>query len=206
MNQHWNRIVAQRIQASRVLALLLAVLLAAAGGASAGQKKKKKGGKNSDDSSVVMPPLPVPDEIDLNIGKMLGAWQIGDVEGMHKYYADNVSFVSGSYDPPVIGWQNYVAAYQLQRARIHGMQFVRRNTHVFLKDNTAWACYQWEFDAMVDGKPMSVRGQTTLVFIHANDQWLIVHNHTSQICEQIPQSAAGTGTPPEAPQPTPHTP
>jgi hypothetical protein len=39
------------------------------------QKKNKNAGKD-DGSSLPMPPIPVPDELDHNIGEMLGAWQV----------------------------------------------------------------------------------------------------------------------------------
>ena len=62
---------------------------------------------------------------------MLGAFQLGDIETMHKYYADNATFVSGSYAPPVVGWQNYVPIYQSGMAGFQGIQLIRRNTYIF---------------------------------------------------------------------------
>ncbi len=126
--------------------------------------------------------LSVSDEIDHDIGEMLGAWQVGDVEAMHKYYADDATWVSGTYDMPIVGWQNYLQKYLQQRKEFSNGQLIRKNTNVFHYGDTAWACYQWEFDGLVEGKPTTARGQTTLVFVKQGDQWLIVHNHTSQIC------------------------
>ena len=65
-------------------------------------------------------PGPDADQIDRNIGEMLAAFQLGDVELMHKYYADNVTFVSGAYEPPIVGWQNYVPLYQQPARGISG--------------------------------------------------------------------------------------
>lgn len=126
--------------------------------------------------------MSIPDQINHDIGEMLGAWQVGDVEAMHKYYADDATWVSGSYDQPVVGWQNYVQKYLEQRKGFTGIQLITRNVNVFHYGDTAWACYQWEFAGLAEGKPMSARGQATLVFVKRGDQWLIVHNHTSQIC------------------------
>ena len=39
---------------------------------------------------------------------------------MHKYYADNVTLVSGDYEPPVVGWQNYAAAVPTPASGISG--------------------------------------------------------------------------------------
>ena len=177
------------------LAALL-MILAIAPALSAAQKKNKKNTDNSE-NPVPLPPLPTPQELDNSIGEMLGAWQIGDIDAMHKYYADDATFTSGAYEPPIVGWANYVVAYQKQRQRIQGMQFIRRNTSIFFRSDFAWASYQWEFDGTVDNKSMVARGQTTLIFAKTGDRWLIVHNHTSQICD------ASAPMPAVAPQPAP---
>jgi ketosteroid isomerase-like protein len=181
-----------------MLALLWAPLFA--------QKKNKNAGKD-DGSSLPMPPIPVPEQLDHNIGEMLGAWQVGDVEAMHKYYDDNVTVVAGTYEPPIVGWANYAAAYQKMHARIQEMQFVRRNTFIYNRGDMAWAMYQWEFYGMVDRvRTNIVHGQTTLVFSKAGDRWLIVHNHTSEICDDAAAAApsATPGAPPSAlPKPSP---
>jgi ketosteroid isomerase-like protein len=113
---------------------------------------------------------------------MLGAFEVGNVEAMHKYYADNATFVSGSYEPPVVGWNNYVALYEKQKASFSGMQLIRRNTFIFVHRDVSWASYQWQFDSLFNGRPFMARGQTTLVLSKVGDNWLIVHNHTSEIC------------------------
>jgi hypothetical protein len=109
---------------------------------------------------------------------------------MHKYYADNATFVSGSYEPPVQGWNNYVALYEKQKAAFNGIQLIRRNTSIFVHQDVSWASYQWQFDSMFNGRPFTARGQTTLVLSKVGDNWLIVHNHTSEICPGQAQSAA----------------
>ncbi len=152
--------------------------------AQAGQKKKKN--SDADNASSAQPappsmPMPESDKINNDIGEMLAAFQLGKVDMMHKYYSDNVTFVSGEYAPPVVGWQNYVPIYQRQWAAFQGIQLNRRDTLVFIHGDVAWASYQWEFDALLNGQPYSMRGQTTLIFNKVNDNWLIVHNHTSQV-------------------------
>ena len=152
--------------------------------AQAGQKKKKNKDTDKDASTQpALPSLPMPesDKINNDIGEMLAAFQLGKIDMMHKYYSDNVTFVSGDYAPPVVGWQNYVPIYERQWAAFQGIQLNRRNTLVFIHGDVAWASYQWEFDAMLKGQPYSMRGQTTLIFNKVNDNWLIVHNHTSEV-------------------------
>jgi ketosteroid isomerase-like protein len=168
--------------------LIAAVLILTFTGApSADQKnQKKKKDQASDAAASVLTP-PISTQIDQAIGEMLGAFQLGDIETMHKYYADNATFVSGSYAPPVVGWQNYVPIYQSGMAGFQGIQLIRRNTYVYNTDDVAWAMYQWEFLSTYNGKPFSAEGQTTLIFDKVGDKWLIVHNHTSQV---IPPAAA----------------
>jgi ketosteroid isomerase-like protein len=176
-----------------VLALLLgaALLLTLSQPAAAQQNKKKK----TDDSSTdTKPVLPMTDQqqIDYLISEMLGAWQVGDTERMHKDYADDVSIVNGLWAPPVFGWTTYLAAYQQQRARMQQVRMDRENTFIKQTGNYAWACYQWDFSAMVDGQPTEARGQTTLVLEKRNDHWLIVHNHTSIAPSAQPVPPANT--------------
>lgn len=167
------------------LALLLVALPA-----SSAQKKK---GKNKEANPPSEVRLPENQLIDQAISEMLGAWQVGDTNMLHNYYADDVTVVSGAFEPPLIGWPAYLAAYQSQRSRLGSLRLDRRNTFIFVRGNIAWASYQWEFDAVVDNRPTSARGQTTLVFERRGNRWLIVHNHTSEICEAPP------ATPPSPP-------
>jgi ketosteroid isomerase-like protein len=145
------------------------------------QKKKKNQASNTTDASASVLTPEISTQIDQAIGEMLGAFQLGDIETMHKHYADNATFVSGTYAPPVVGWQNYVPVYQAGMAGFQGIQLIRRNTYVYNTADVAWAMYQWEFLSTYNGKPFSAEGQTTLIFDKVGDKWLIVHNHTSQV-------------------------
>jgi ketosteroid isomerase-like protein len=174
--------------------LVAAALILAVSPNGAAQKNKKQ--KNSDATdSTPTPALPdtprsEADKINQDIGEMLGAFQVGDADMMHKYYSDDVTFVQSTYDPPVVGWQNYVALYQREKAAFQGMQLIRRNTNIFVHQDVAWASYQWEFDGMSDGRPYMTRGQTTLVFTKVSGNWLIVHNHTSEAMPEPTQQTA----------------
>jgi ketosteroid isomerase-like protein len=177
--------------------LLLAFCLTSATSTLA-QKKKK----NQQDQSQPTPPPSVassaPDEakIDYTIGEFLGAWQLGDIEKMHKNVADDVSVVAGTWTPPAMGWPNYLAAYQVQRVRMQQVRLDRSNTLIRIAPSGqfAWACYQWDFSAVVDGSPMAAEGQTSLVLEKKNDAWVIVHNHTSLVQSSQP-SAPASGSP-----------
>ncbi len=74
--------------------------------------------------------IPLTDEqqIDYMLSEMLGAWQLGDIEKLHKDYADDVAIVNGSWAPPILGWNNYLAVYQQQRARMQQVRMDRSNT------------------------------------------------------------------------------
>jgi ketosteroid isomerase-like protein len=182
--------------------LIAAILiLAFTGTASADQKnQKKKKDQASDTSASILTPA-ISTQIDQVIGEMLGAFQLGDIEMMHKYYADNATFVSGAYAPPVVGWQNYAPIYQAGLTGFQGIQLIRRNTYVYNTEDVAWAMYQWELLSTYNGRPYSAEGQTTLIFCKVGDKWLIVHNHTSQVMPPTaaPQQSATPQQPGQSP-------
>jgi uncharacterized protein (TIGR02246 family) len=157
--------------------LVLVLFVAAA--ARAGQKKKNEP-KPAGAGPLALPLTPA-QQINERISQMLAAWQIGDTKMLHNFYADDVTVVSGLDQPLIMGWPNYLAAYERQRARVSQGQIVRRNTYVNVQGNVAWASYQWEFTGLVDGKRSVDRGHTTLIFEKRDGAWLIVHNHTSLV-------------------------
>jgi len=162
----------------------------------AAQKKKKNAPPLADSSSVV--PLPDEQQVDYVISEMLGSWQLGDAERMHKDYAEDVTVVQGIYAPPVVGWPNYVASYQQQRQRMNRVRLDRANTFIKVDGNVAWACYQWDFAAVVDGQTSTAQGQTTLVLQKRDGKWLIVLNHTSLVQPTPGAQPANTPTTPPA--------
>jgi len=179
--------------------LCLSVTLSAAA-----QKNKNKKSEPASDSAAAPPPMiAIPDSqaVDRAIGEALGYWQIGDVDSLHKYYADDVTVVSGDWTPPVIGWDNYVKAYQAQRARVAGGRLERSNTFIKVNGNFAWATYQFVFTAVVDGKPAEFHGHTSLVLNKVANKWLITLNHSSVVdstvlnTTPVPADATQSGRP-----------
>jgi ketosteroid isomerase-like protein len=169
----------------RTLGLVAAAFLLAIAAPAHAQKTKIK--------QVPEPPSAPAAEnhvIDLAISQMLAAWQLGDAERMHKFYADDVVVVSGAWGPPIYTWANYLPAYQSQHSRMASIHFDRTNTVVRIKDNSAWATYQWELSSIVDGNKIAARGDTTLVFEKREGVWLIVLDHTSVAPDAAPAPAA----------------
>src|SRR5579883_188400 len=159
----------------RILFLSFSLLLTLALASTASAQKKKK---KDDQQSTPNPAMQLPDEqkIDNAIGEMLGAWQLGDVEKLHAHYADDMDAVNGMWAPPVVGWPNYLASYQSQRARTQQVRLDRSNTLIRLAPG----------------------GNTALVLEKRNDAWLIVHNHTSLV-----QSSQAAAPQPQSPPATP---
>jgi len=184
LRTHWN---------FGMFVLLAAAFLFAPAAPTHAQKNKKD--KTPAPAAQQNPLTPVPENhvIDLAISEMLAAWQLGDAERMHKYYADDVLVVSGTWEPPIFSWTNYLPAYKSQHARMGPIRFDRTNTAIKVKENSAWATYQWELSGTVDGAKMSARGNTTLVFEKREGVWLIVLNHTSVAPEGQPAPARKTG-------------
>lgn len=178
-NYFLTHFAGRTIHAAVAIVLAAVFLLACGSPAVASQKDKEKKDQPADNT----PAMPMGDEqqIDYDISEMLGAWQVGDTDKLHKDYADDVIVVNGIWAPPVIGWANYLAAYKLQHARMQQVRMDRSNTYIKFSGNFAWACYQWEFSAVVDGQPSAAWGQTTLIFEKRDNRWVIVHNHTSVV-------------------------
>lgn len=178
--------------------VLALVLLAAAAPAAAQKSKDKKKDQPATDSQVdLKSALPDSQAIDQTIGEALGYWQIGDVDSLHKYYADDVVVVSGLWEPPIIGWANYLKAYQAQRATMQGQRMERSNTLIKVNGNSAWATYQFVFAAMADEKVVQFHGHTTLVLNKQGDHWVIALNHSSVVDSGMsdPVPAANAGQP-----------
>jgi ketosteroid isomerase-like protein len=180
---------------NRFLITFLALSLAFTTTASAQKDKKKKQADQAQQQGAIKNALPDEQLIDLLISDMLGAWQIGDTERLHKDIADDIVVVNGNWAPPVVGWPEYLKAYQAQRARANQVRLDRSNTLIRVTGNVAWACYQWDFSGIVDGQPSGARGQTTLILEKRNDTWIIVHNHTS-IVQTALATTPTTATPP----------
>ena len=193
--------------ARRSLRLLLfwlcgvAILFAVASPAAAQKNKNKR--KDAGTADTILSPAPLPDNqaIDLLISEMLGAWQVGDADRLHKAYAEDAVFVSGDWGPPVIGWGKYLEVYEKQRARLQEVRMDRLNTYIKAYGNVAWANYQWDFTGTVDGRPMNSRGHTSLVLEKREGRWVIVHNHTALAFQAQPVSPPAGSAPPESKPP-----
>src|SRR5215469_7151116 len=176
-----------------ILTLAAAILMIASIPASA-QKKNKNKNAPPDSAASQTIPLPMPDSqaIDQAIGEAMGYWQIGDTASLRKYYADDVVLVSGDWEPPIIGWDNFLKAYQAQREHVTGARMDRSNTVIKVNGNTAWATYQFVYVAQSEGQVVQYRGHTTLFFTKQADKWLITLNHSSIIDSTVPQPSVST--------------
>jgi ketosteroid isomerase-like protein len=205
MTNHYGTRFAERMTHKIILLLLVSALSLTCVSPAAAQKEKKKKPDASQptDNSKMLVPMTDEQQIDYLLSEMLGAWQLGDVEKLHSDYADDVVVVNGSWAPPVFGWNNYLADYQLQRARMERVRMDRSNTYIKVKGALGWACYQWDFEAIVDGQPMQSQGQTSVFLEKRNNHWVIALNHTS-LAPRPPQAApasapSGQQQPPKPP-------
>jgi len=190
------------VRALAALFLTIAIALAFTPGASAQNNKKKKNQPTptvENDNAHPVVPLTDEQQIDYLLSEYLGAWQLNDVEKMHKDYSDDVTVVSGGWNAPIAGWTNYVTLYQQQRSHMQRVRMDRMNTMIKVNGNTAWVCYQWEFEALVDGVSNLVHGQTTLVLVKKDVHWLIIHDHTSVVESKKQGPASGTPAPGTSP-------
>jgi ketosteroid isomerase-like protein len=186
--------------ALRLLSVGTLVLTAAAIPAGAQKKNKDKNAPPPDAEQDIKSAIPATDSqaIDRAIGEAMGYWQIGDTDSLHKYYADDVALVSGAWEPPIIGWANFLKAYQAQREHVTGARMDRSNTVIKVNGNSAWATYQFVYAAQSEGQVVQYRGHTTLVLAKQADRWVITLNHSSIVDSSVPQASAPAGSDPPA--------
>ena len=184
----------------RALAVLALTVIALALPASAQKKNKDKNIPSPDAEQAVKNAMPVNDSeaIDRTIGEALGYWQLGDTDSLHKYYADDVVLVSGGWEPPLIGWDNFLKAYRAQREHVTGARMDRSNTLIKVNGNYAWATYQFVYAAQSEGQVVQYRGHTTLCLAKRADRWLITLNHSSIVDSTLPQAPAPAASEPPA--------
>jgi len=130
--------------------------------------------------------------VDQAIGEALGYWQIGDTDSLHKYYADDVVLVSGAWEPPIIGWDNFLKSYRAQRNQVSGARMDRSNTLIKVNGNTAWATFQFVYVAQMESKVAEFRGHTTLFLVKQTNRWVITLNHSSIVDSAVPVPANPT--------------
>jgi len=177
------------------LALILTAFPVTA--ASQKNKDKKKDASKTDTQPVlssVLPAMPDSQAVEQTIGEALGYWQIGDLDSLHKYYADDVVVVSGAWEPPVIGWDNFVKSYQAQRAQAPNGRMDRSNTLIKVNGNSAWATYQFLYSAATDGKISVFHGHTTILLNRQGERWVIVLNHSSIVDSTTANPPASTNS------------
>jgi uncharacterized protein (TIGR02246 family) len=178
-----------RIGKRSVAILTLAAMLCGAGFAYGQNQKDNKNKKKAAEAGASDPSM-LPDNraIDMLVSQMLGAWQAGDAEAMQKFYADDMTVISGAWEQPLFGWANYARAYQAQIERTSGCRLERTNSYTKVLGDSAWVTYQWQFLGNVDGKRTQAFGHTTLVLQKRAGNWLIVLNHTSAIPTDEPSA------------------
>lgn len=174
---------------------VLALLMAAA--APAQRNRDKKNDTSREDlSSAINSVLPDTEVVNRTVSEALGYWQIGDVDSMRKYYADDLVIVSPVWEQPMIGWDNYVRAYQTQRARLTNGRLDRSNTYTKVTGNSAWTTYQWVYTATADGRTTAARGHTTLLLNKQGVRWVIGLEHTSVVLDSQAPGPVSTETGP----------
>ncbi len=186
-----RHVAVNRARGFRVWIVLALALMAIAIPADAQKKDKNKKTPPPDLGEEIKSAIRPPDSqaIDQAIGEALGYWQIGDTESMHKYYAEDVVLVSGAWEQPIIGWDNFLKAYQVQRAQVSGARMDRSNTLIKVNGSSAWATYQFVYAAQMEGKVVQFRGHTTLVLVKQADRWVITLNHSSVVDSTAPEPA-----------------
>ncbi len=130
------------------------------------------------------------EKIEEVVAAVLDAYRTANYQVMARYYAPEVTMVSGLHQPLITGWENVRQAYLAQEARLKHVEFVRHDTLIRYKEKFAWVYYRWTFVGQVGQENVTTLGHTTLVLEKHGRHWLIVHNHTSAVAPPAPPTQA----------------
>lgn len=138
------------------------------------------------------------EKIEEVVKMVLDAYRTANYQVMARYYAPEVTMVSGLHQPLITGWENVRQAYLAQEARLKHVEFARYETLIRCQEKFAWVYYRWTFVGQVGEDHVTTLGHTTLVLEKRGRRWLIVHNHTSAVVP--PPSPTPPQTPPSSAQ------
>jgi len=156
---------------------LAAALFLTCGSHHRAEREKREGTPLPYGTSNMMIPLPDEQQIDYLLSDMWAPGRLATSRSAQGL-ADDVSIVNGSWAPPLsAGPTTWLSTSSSARA-CSRCGWTAEYVHQ-VSGTVGWACYQWDFAAIVMAQPSASQGQTTVVLEKRNNRWVIVHNHTS---------------------------
>jgi ketosteroid isomerase-like protein len=104
----------------------------------------------------------------------------GDLKALDALYSHDPSVLiieGGSAD---VGWKQYRDHHLTPELKaVKNLKYKYSNVAVSVVGEVAWASFDYSLDAVMKGKPLSIKGKGTLVLRKTAGDWKIVHSHTS---------------------------
>tara|TARA_R110000772_G_scaffold30735_3_gene76328 strand:- start:686 stop:1090 length:405 start_codon:yes stop_codon:yes gene_type:complete len=120
------------------------------------------------------------DEIRMVLERLAGLMQAGDLEAIGEIYSTgrSVHIIEG------VGVNHGWEEYRDDHLRPELAAFRNLVYHYFaiepqVRGNIAYAAFRYELSADTEGGHIDIEGRGTIILEKMNDQWKIVHSHTS---------------------------
>lgn len=104
----------------------------------------------------------------------------GDLKALDALYSHDPSVLIIEGASADVGWKQYRDHHLTPELKaVKNLKYKYSNVAVSVVGEVAWASFDYSLDALMKGKPLSIKGKGTLVLRKNNGVWKIVHSHTS---------------------------
>ena len=109
-----------------------------------------------------------------------GAVERGDLKALDALYSHDPSVLIIEGASADVGWKQYRDHHLTPELKaVTDLKYKYTNVVVSVVGEVAWASFDYSLDALMKGKPLSIKGKGTLVLRKSKGAWKIVHSHTS---------------------------
>ena len=104
----------------------------------------------------------------------------GDLKALDALYSHDPSVLIIEGASADLGWKQYRDHHLAPELKaVTNLKYKYTNVAVSVVGEVAWASFDYTLEALMKGKPLSIKGKGTLVLRKSNSAWKIVHSHTS---------------------------
>lgn len=119
-------------------------------------------------------------EVRMFLEKLASLMQAGDLEAIGELYAPerSVHIIEGAGVNH--GWEEYRDDHlRPELEAFSNLQYRYFAIEPQIRGNIAFAAFRYELSAETDGGSIDIEGRGTIILEKLNEQWKIVHSHTS---------------------------
>jgi ketosteroid isomerase-like protein len=136
--------------------------------------------------SVTDTPSDSPARVRMRLDQIWAACAARDFEGLESYHLDDPRFTSFKDGAPRTDGRANAAAERAFFGLIEDPAVDMRDLAINVFGDVAIVTFNGHYTGRIAGGPVAVDQQTTMVFVHHDDDWLIVHEHMSPLGSDRP--------------------